>query len=301
MNGALSALPEGVRLGVSPLSWTNDVLEDLGADISLETCLAEAASIGYRGIELGRKFPREAEALGPILQKHGLALASGWHSGFLAERSVAAEMAAVAPHARLLQALGAEVMVYGPCGRMAPGAPLDISMTRRVTLNADEMAGYADRLADFETRLRGEFGLKMGYHHHLMMVVESFDEICRLFDRARCGLLIDTGHAAATGFDYAKLIDRFGDLVTHIHLKDVRTDRLARVRREDLSFNAGVRAGMFTVPGDGQVDFAPMVNFVKTSGYRGWLVVEAEQDPAHPDAEPKAATTRAFDRITSLF
>jgi inosose dehydratase len=300
-NRALSAMPKGVRLGVSPLSWVNDVLEDLGADIPLEACLADAASVGYQGVELGRKFPREAGALAPLLKQHGLALASGWHSGFLAERSVAAEIEAVAPHARLLKALGAEVMVYGPCGRMAPGAPLDISMTKRVTLTGDEAAAYADRLAEFDKRLNGEYGIKMGYHHHLMMVVQDFDEVCRVLDRARCGLLVDTGHAAAAGFDYAKLLDRFGDLVTHIHLKDVRLDRMARVRSEDLSFNAGVRSGMFTVPGDGGLDFAPVAKFVKASGYRGWLVVEAEQDPARPEAEPKAATTRAFNLITSLF
>lgn len=300
-NRALSELPHGVRLGVSPLSWANDVLEDLGADIPLETCLADAASIGYQGVELGRKFPREADALGPLLKRHGLALASGWHSGFLAERTVEAEIEAVAPHARLLKALGAEVMVYGPCGRMAPGAPLDIAMTNRVTLTTDEMAAYADRLAEFGRRLIGEYGLRMGYHHHLMMVVQTFDEVCRLFDRARCGLLVDTGHAAAAGFDYAKLLDRFGDLVTHIHLKDVRTDRMARVRSEDLSFNQGVRSGMFTVPGDGGLDFAPIAKFVKGSGYRGWLVVEAEQDPARREAEPRAATTRAFNTIASWF
>lgn len=300
-NRVRSALPQGVRLGVSPLSWANDVLKDLGADISLEDCLADAAANGYQGVELGRKFPREADALGPVLDRHGLALASGWHSGFLAERSAEAELEAVAPHARLLKALGAEVMVYGPCGRMAPGAPLDASMTRRVTLSRDEAVAYADRLGEFDKRLNGEYGLKMGYHHHLMMVVETFDEVCRVLDRARCGLLVDTGHAAAAGFDYVKLIDRFGDLVTHVHLKDVRTDRMARVRRDDLSFNQGVRSGMFTVPGDGDLDFAPIARFAKTSGYHGWLVVEAEQDPARPEAEPKAATARAFDLIASLF
>ena len=103
----LDALPAGVRLGVSPLSWANDVLEDLGADISLETCLGDAADVGYQGVELGRKFPRDAATLRPLLQRYGLALASGWHSGLLAERTVDAEMAAVADHAELLKALGA--------------------------------------------------------------------------------------------------------------------------------------------------------------------------------------------------
>lgn len=149
-------LPAGVRLGVAPLSWTNDVLEELGGDIPLETCLAEAAGNGFEGIELGRKFPRDADVLGPLLRSHGLALASGWHSGFLAEREVEAEMAAVRDHARLLAALGADVMVFGPVGRMAPGAALDLPMSRRVRLGPDEALAYADRLRDFDARLRGE-------------------------------------------------------------------------------------------------------------------------------------------------
>lgn len=297
----IANLPDGVKLAVSPLSWANDVLEDLGADISLETCLSEAAANGYQGVELGRKFPREPDVLGPLLNDYGLALASGWHSGFLTERSVDEELSAVADHAALLSALGAETMVYGPCGTMYPDAPLDAPMTKRLTLDTEQMAAYADRLAEFDRALRGDYGLSLAYHHHLMMVAETLDEVSCLIDRARCGLLVDTGHAAAGGFDYMTLFERFGDLVTHIHLKDMRGDRTARVRANDISFNEGVRSGMFTVPGDGDIDFAPLANWVRDSGYRGWLVVEAEQDPARPEAEPKAATKRAFDMITSLF
>ena len=297
----VDSLPEGVRLGVSPLSWTNEVLDELGGETPLETCLGQAAAAGYQGVELGRKFPHHAAELRAVLEFYDLSLVSGWHSGFLAERSVEEELEAVTPHAELLKALGVEVLVYGPCGRMAPGNPLDISMTNRVTLDEDEMTAYADRLATFESRLMDTHGLKMGYHHHLMMVAETFDEISRIIDRARCGLLLDTGHAVAAGFDYARLINRFGDLITHIHLKDVRTERMARVRAEDLSFNAGVRAGMFTVPGDGDLDFAPLAKFVKTSGYSGWLVVEAEQDPSRAEAEPQAAVGRASQFISSIF
>ena len=75
-------LPE-VHLGVSPLSWTNDVLTELGGDIPLETCLKDAAEIGYEGVELGRKFPRDGQKLSSILSDHGLRLIGGWHSGFL--------------------------------------------------------------------------------------------------------------------------------------------------------------------------------------------------------------------------
>lgn len=301
VTGHLSALPAGVRLGVSPLSWANDVLEDLGADIPLETCLRDAAAVGYQGVELGRKFPREAAALKPLLDAHGLALASGWYSGELAERGVEAEMAAAAAHAALLRDMGCRTMVYGEVAMMTPGAPLDAPMSRRRLMPAGEVAAYAARLTEFGNRLAGEYGLTLAYHHHLMMVAETFDEISALFDRAgpEVGLLLDTGHAAGGGFDYARLIERFGDRIVHIHLKDVRPAVMADIRDGDVSFNDGVRRGMFTVPGDGAVDFAPLARFVRESGYRGWLVVEAEQDPAA--APPRPAVARAFAHILDIF
>jgi inosose dehydratase len=296
-----AVLPDGVRLAVSPLSWANDVLEDLGADIPLETCLADAAEVGYEGVELGRKFPRDAAVLGPLLDGYGLALASGWHSGELAERDVAAEMDAVAPHATLLRDLGCKAMVYGEVAMMAPGAPLDAPMSRRRLMPADEVAAYAARLSEFGKRLSGEYGLTPAYHHHLMMVAETFDEISSILDRAgpELGLLLDTGHAFAAGFDYGELIDRFGDRIVHIHLKDVRAASLEAVRSGDESFNDAVRGGMFTVPGDGALDFAPLARFVRSSGYRGWLVVEAEQDPAV--APPRPAVIRAFQHVLATF
>jgi len=293
-------LPQGVRIAVSPLSWVNDVLEDLGRDIPLETCLNDAAAIGYQGVELGRKFPRDATVLRPLLQSHDLELASGWYSGELAERGVDAEMAAVAAHAALLRDMGSGILVYGEVAMMTPDAPLDAPMSERIIMSTGDRDAYAARLTDFGKRLHGDYGLKLAYHHHLMMVAETFDEISSLFDRAgpEVGLLLDTGHAAGGGFDYVRLIERFGDRINHIHLKDMREPVMANVRGSDLSFNAGVRAGMFTVPGDGNVDFNPVVRFVR-EGYQGWLVIEAEQDPAK--APPRPAVTRAFLHMHDLF
>lgn len=294
----LRDLPDGVRLGVSPLSWTNDVLEDLGGDIPLEVCLSDAAAAGYQGVELGRRFPRDAATLGPLLRDHGLALVSGWHSGRLAEGGVPEEWQAVAEHAALLSTLGADVMVYGETAAMAS---LDAPMSRRRIMPADAVPAYAARLSEFGRRLYGEHGLRLAYHHHLMMVAETYDETARLLDAGGddLGLLLDTGHAAAGGFDYSWLIDEYGDRIVHIHLKDLRKDEMADVRARDLSFNTGVRAGMFTVPGDGSIDFAPLARFVRQSGYRGWLVVEAEQDPQL--AAPRPAVNRALKHVIETF
>jgi inosose dehydratase len=290
-----------VRLGVSPLSWTNDVLEDLGGDVPLETCLKEASALGFEGVELGRKFPREPETLKRALSPHGLDLVSGWWSGRLVERSMQDELAAVTDHAGLLKAMGCEVLVYGEVGGMPGPSPLDEPMSRSPALPSAELAAYAGRVTELAERLRDRFGLTLAYHHHLMMVVETAEEVASFFERTgeAVGILLDTGHAAAAGFDYRALLDAHPERIRHVHLKDVRQDVLDTVRAEDLSFNEGVRRGMFGTPGQGSVDFRPIADFVAASGYQGWVVLEAEQDPEK--VPPKEAVAFGLANLVRAF
>ncbi len=289
---------DAISVAVSPLSWVNEVLEDLGRDTPPERCLLEARQAGYEGVELSRIFPREPDRLKALLGAHGQQLVSGWHSGRLAEIGVDEELKLVASHAALLSACGAEVMVYGETGLMVPDA-LDAPMGARRPMPPSDVGAYGARLTAFAERLADRYGLALAYHHHLMTIAETLEETAAILDASgpAVGLLLDTGHAAAAGFDYGRLIDAFGDRINHIHLKDVRTDVLAGVRADGLSFNQGVLGGMFTVPGDGTVDFAPIAAFLATGCYRGWLVVEAEQDPSV--APPLATVDRARRFVAS--
>ena len=289
----------GVHLGVSPLSWTNDVLIELGGDIPLETCLKDAAEIGYEGVELGRKFPRDGQKLSSILSDYGLRLVGGWHSGFLTERSVEEEWKAATDHIRLLKDCGSEVLVYGECGLMTGASPWDEPLGKRPDLKEIEFSAYAGKLGEFAIRLK-ETGVTLAYHHHLKMLVERAEEIDAFCESTQeeVGLLLDTGHAYAAGADYAEILRKFGSRVVHIHLKDVRRDVLERARKNDWSFNSAVREGMFTVPGDGDIDFSAIGEFIRASGYRGWVVVEAEQDPAK--AAPKLYAEKAYHFIGKL-
>jgi inosose dehydratase len=289
-----------IRLGVSPLSWTNDVLVELGGDIPFETCLKDAAEIGYEGVELGRKFPREGQKLSSILSSYGLRLVGGWHSGFLTERSVEEEWKAAADHVRLLKECDSRVLVYGECGLMTGASPWDEPLSKRPSLKTSEFSVYASKLGEFAIRLK-ETGITLAYHYHLKMLVERAEEIDAFCQSTRdeVGLLLDTGHAYAAGADYAEIIRKFGSRVVHIHLKDVRRAILESARKNDWSFNSAVREGMFTVPGDGDIDFSAIGEFLRTSGYRGWVVVEAEQDPAK--AAPKLYTEKAYRFVQNLF
>ncbi len=106
-----------VEIGINPITWTNDDMPELGGDIPLETCLAETRQAGYSGTELGGKFPRISTELGPILQRHGLKLISGWYDGRICEREVDQEFAAIEPHLTLLRDLGCQVVVYADTSR----------------------------------------------------------------------------------------------------------------------------------------------------------------------------------------
>jgi inosose dehydratase len=272
-----------IRIGINPLTWTNDDLPALGEENSLQKCLSEARLAGYEGVELGRKFPRDAAVLVPLLREHGLNLASGWYSARLLERTVDEELRAMQPHATLLKALGAEVVVFAEVSRATHG-DRSIPLSRRPQLAAHEWQPFCERL-DAVARRLGEQGLTLAYHHHMGTVVQGEDEIDRLMASTHAvGLLLDTGHLTFAGGDPLRVLERHAQRIVHVHCKDIRRERLVQARRDDLSFLDAVLADVFAVPGDGSIDFEPILRALAQKHYAGWLVVEADQDPAraHP-------------------
>ncbi|NNC22632.1 myo-inosose-2 dehydratase [Salinisphaera sp. USBA-960] len=293
--------PHGLRLGINPLGWTNDVITEFGDDTSAETFIGEAAAVGYEGVEMGRKFPTDRQALARMLAAGNVDLVSGWYSGQLAEISVAEELANVANHAALLAHNGARVMVYGETGLMPGDAPLDKPLSATPVVADTEWAAYGQRLTEFGEALQRDYCIQLAYHAHLMMVAESEAEIDRLMAATgeAVGLLLDTGHIVAGGGDMARVLANHGHRINHIHLKDIRPEIFAGIRKRDASFNTGVRSGMFTVPGDGAIDYAPVIDFATSDAYTGWLVVEAEQDPTQ--ACPREYADKAIRHVRSLF
>lgn len=212
----------------------------------------------------------------------------------LADRSVEAELEAVREHAQLLRQLGAKVMVYGECGQLPGETPLDEPISLSPPLSRVSLAAYCHKLNTFADLLLRDYDLQLAYHHHLMMLVEHDDELERFLSHTHdnVGLAFDTGHAFVAGVEIPRVLHKYGHRIRHLHLKDVRPQVLGRLYRENLSFNEAVRAGLFTIPGDGCIDYAPILDFVRDSDYRGWLIIEAEQDPAM--APPLATASRAY-------
>jgi inosose dehydratase len=272
-----------VRIGINPLTWTNDDLPELGEDNSLEQCLSEAKLAGYEGVELGRKFPREARVLSPLLKKHGLELVSGWYSARLLERPVEDEIKAMQPHFALLKSLGATAMVFCEVSRCVHG-DRRIPLSKRPRLAEKEWKPFSQKLDEVGNYLNKN-GLALAYHHHMGTVIQAEDEVDRMMDSTTSvGLLLDTGHLTFAGGDPLRALRRHAKRVVHVHCKDIRRDRLAEARKKDWSFLDAVVGDVFAVPGDGSIDFDPILRGLAGSKYSGWLVVEADQDPAkaHP-------------------
>jgi myo-inosose-2 dehydratase len=270
-----------IRIGANPIGWSNDDMPELGGHIPLEQCLREAKEAGFEGMELGNKFPRDAAKLKPILDAHGLALVSGWYSTFLIERDADAEFAAAQAHAGLLRDMGCKVLIAAECTRTVHGDRTKL-VSQRPVMTEPEWRRFAQGLTGFAERLQS-IGLTLVYHHHMGTVVQTGAEIDRLMRETGSAvkLLLDTGHATWGGADPAALARRHRDRIAHLHAKDVRGDVMARAGREDWPFLKSVVEGVYTVPGDGMIDFAAVLREMK--GYDGWIVVEAEQDPAKAD------------------
>jgi inosose dehydratase len=268
-----------VRIGINPLSWMNDDLPSLGGETPLDVALTEGRAIGYEGFELGNKFPREPQALKTLLAQYDLALVSGWYSGRLARRSVEEEIASVGPHLDLLAQNGATVMVYGEVADSIQGAPQPLYQRPRFFSDA-QWEAYAKRVDDFARHTLSR-GVRLAYHHHMGAYVETPADVDRLMSLTgdQVGLLFDAGHITFAGGDPVAVLERHIARVCHVHCKDVRPAVIKLARNRNWSFLDAVINGAFSVPGDGTVDFAAIIQRLKQHGYRGWLVVEAEQDP----------------------
>jgi inosose dehydratase len=280
-----------IRIGANPIGWSNDDMRELGGETSLETCLSEAKQAGFAGMELGHKFPREPKALRAALLPFGLSCISGWYSAELLLRDAATELRHLRPHLDLLKAMGSNVLVFAETSNAIHG-DMTKPLSQRPVLRAGQWAEFGRRMTEVAEAVLGE-GVRLVYHHHMGTVVQDEKDIDALM--ANTGeavhLLLDTGHATWGGADPAKLAARYRERISHVHAKDVRRDVMAHAGAEDWSFLKSVVEGVYTVPGDGMVDY-PMV-FRALPGYSGWVVIEAEQDPAKANPLAYAKMGRA--------
>lgn len=272
-----------ILFGTNPIAWANDDDQSIGADIPTARILDEAGrQIGFDGIENGHRWPDDPEALRVLLAQYGLKFISGWYSTELLIRSVEDEIKAVQPHLAKLKHNGCKVLIACETSNAIHG-DANKPVNDRAKLSPEAMVVFGEKLEAFAAYLASE-GVTLAYHHHMGTIIETEAEIDALMAATgpHVHLLFDAGHCAFGGGDPERVLSRHIARVAHVHAKNIRSVVTARVRAEGLSFLQGVLAGAFTVPGDqeGGIDFAPLLRILAKQGYDGWIVIEAEQDPA---------------------
>ncbi len=285
------------RMGIAPIAWSNDDLPELGGDTTLETCLSEAREAGFSGIETGGKFPATSDELGPILEQHSLCLCGGWYSGTVLENDLSAEKDQVLGQLELFRDLSAPCLVYGETASTIQNQR-SVPLNRRIKLDDDQVRNYGRRLTEF-AEWCADRGMQISFHHHMGTAIETEDDLDRLMNWTgeAVQLLYDPGHMAFAGGNVARVITNHGARISHFHAKDVRRQVIDSLDRSRESFLDAVLKGAYTVPGDGSLDFVELVQLMADTGYEGWFVVEAEQDPAK--APPLEYARIGFDALSS--
>ncbi|EBA07493.1 myo-inosose-2 dehydratase [Sagittula stellata] len=287
-----------VKIGISPIAWQNDDLPDLTSAYTMEQCLKEAREIGYTGVERGRRMPADTEGLKAYLQKYDIALCGGWCSGNLLVASVEEECAAITQQVDQFIALNSPCLVYAECSNTVQGMA-NTPVNDRPKLSRDEVMAYARKLSEVAKWMQDR-GMVLSYHHHMGSFIESEEEVTWLMEGSspEVTLCFDTGHLLFGGGDVMATMDRWADRIHHVHFKDIRPDIVKDVRENDRSFLDAVIAGAFTVPGDGCIDFQAVADKLAKMSFNGWIVVEAEQDPAK--APPYEYSQKGYQHILEV-
>ena len=268
-----------IKIGVSPIAWSNDDFPELGGDTTLEQCLKETNEIGFSGIEAGGKFPKNSNELIPKLEKENLKLCSGWYGANLLKNTVKEEILIMKDQLNLFKDCNAPCMVVAEVSGSIQGEA-KIPLSKRPILSTEEWKTFYNKINEISKYME-DSGVPLAYHHHMGTVVQSQEDTERLIDNTSdtVKLLIDTGHMMFAGGDFVKIAKDYSDRLYHVHCKDIRKNVLDMALKKDLSFIDAFFAGAFTVPGDGFINYNHFLKTLKDLNYEGWLVVEAEQDP----------------------
>ncbi|MEX2755381.1 MAG: myo-inosose-2 dehydratase [Candidatus Sigynarchaeota archaeon] len=290
--------PKKIKLGIAPIAWCNDDMPELGGETTFEQIIKEMAEAGYQGSEVGNKYPKDPAVLKKALAPYKLSIASQWFSSFFTTKDQKETIEAFKKHMAFLKAMGAKVIVISEQGNSIQGQMDTPLFDKKPVL--DE-AGWNKLAKGLETigALAVKEGMKIVYHHHMGTVVQTAAEVDKLMaktDPKLVWLLLDTGHMYYSdgGNSPLEVLEKHAKRIAHVHLKDIRDPVKKKVIDKKLSFLQSVKEGVFTVPGDGAVDFKPIFEGLAKAKYEGWFIVEAEQDPAKANPLEYAKKARAY-------
>lgn len=286
-----------VKLGIAPIAWTNDDMPDLGKENTFEQCVSEMALAGFTGSEVGNKYPKDPEVLKKALELRGVEICNQWFSSFLITKPFEDVEKEFRAQLTFLKAMGAKVIGASEQSHSVQGQMDTPVFGHKYEMNDEEWDIFCTGMNKLGKIAKEEYGIALTFHHHMGTVVQSLAEVDRMMentDPEYVSLLFDTGHFTYCGEDPLEVVKKYVHRIKHVHLKDIRPEVVEQVKKENMSFLAGVRAGAFTIPGDGCINYDPIFKVLEDAGYEGYMVVEAEQDPAKANPLEYAIRARKF-------
>ena len=286
-----------VKLGIAPIAWTNDDMPDLGKENTFEQCVSEMALAGFTGSEVGNKYPKDPEVLKKALELRGVEICNQWFSSFLITKPFEEVEKEFRAQLAFLKAMGAKVIGASEQSYSVQGQLDTPIFGHKYEMNDQEWDTFCTGMNKLGKIAKEEYGIALTFHHHMGTVVQSLAEVDRMMDNTDpeyVSLLFDTGHFTYCGEDPLEVVKKYVHRIKHVHLKDIRPEVVEQVKKENMSFLAGVRAGAFTIPGDGCINYDPIFKVLEEAGYEGYMVVEAEQDPAKANPLEYAIRARKF-------
>lgn len=286
-----------VKLGIAPIAWTNDDMPDLGKENTFEQCVSEMALAGFTGSEVGNKYPKDPEVLKKALELRGVEICNQWFSSFLINKPFEEVEKEFRAQLAFLKAMGAKVIGASEQSYSVQGQMDTPVFGHKYEMNDEEWDTFCTGMNKLGKIAKEEYGIALTFHHHMGTVVQSLAEVDRMMentDPEYVSLLFDTGHFTYCGEDPLEVVKKYVHRIKHVHLKDIRPEVVEQVKKENMSFLAGVRAGAFTIPGDGCINYDPIFKVLEDAGYEGYMVVEAEQDPAKANPLEYAIRARKF-------
>ena len=286
-----------VKLGIAPIAWTNDDMPDLGKENTFEQCVSEMALAGFTGSEVGNKYPKDPEVLKKALELRGVEICNQWFSSFLITKPFEEVEKEFRAQLAFLKAMGAKVIGASEQSYSVQGQLDTPIFGHKYEMNDQEWDTFCTGMNKLGKIAKEEYGIALTFHHHMGTVVQSLAEVDRMMentDPEYVSLLFDTGHFTYCGEDPLEVVKKYVHRIKHVHLKDIRPEVVEQVKKENMSFLAGVRAGAFTIPGDGCINYDPIFKVLEDAGYEGYMVVEAEQDPAKANPFEYAVKARKY-------
>jgi inosose dehydratase len=295
-----------VWLGITPTLWWNDDFINIDIGIPFEQCISEMALAGFQGCSMGHKFPSDPLVMRAELEKRNLRVSEPWVSTYFTINEMKKQTVdKVRSQLKLMEVLEKgndgkrrADLVVAEFGRAVN--PLPVALVANCPIfDAKEWDKLIKGLHEIGKIAKDE-GRNLCYHPHLGTGVMREDAVDRLMadtDPELVHLLVDTGHLAAVESDPLAVTKRHVKRVRHMHLKDIRADVAKKMRDKGWSFETAIQAGLFNVVGSGDIGVFPEIfKVLAEADFAGWLIVEAEQNPAKANPLDYAKTARAYLR-----